>query len=290
MSAFLMKILITGANGMVARATAEHCQSIGDEVFAFTHSELDIDKWEDVEKRLRNLKPDAVINCAAYTDVDGAETNHEAAYTANADGVESLAYSCRNHDAVFVTISTDYVFNGEFDGFYTQKHTPDPQGAYALSKLEGEVRARKAYARSVIVRSGWIYGSSGTNFLSVIGELLRQGKTIKAIKDSFGTPTYAGDLAMRLRQLAELDMPCVFHVANSGPGTSYLGFGEKVCEISGFDKALLYAVSKDDLPRPAPRPASSKLACIFSERFGLEPLPDWEDALARFLKGKNGKG
>jgi len=278
-----MKVLITGANGMVARATVEHCQNRGDEVFAFTRAELDIDNWEAVEKKVRNVKPDAVLNCAAYTDVDGAESDSAAAYASNTDGVENLAYSCRNHDAVFVTISTDYVFDGETDGFYTQRHTPDPQGVYALSKLEGEMRARKANARSVIVRSGWIYGSGGTNFLSAIGEQLSQGKSVKAIKDSYGTPTYAVDLAARLRELAVLDMPCIFHASNTGPGTSYLGFAEKVCEIGGFDFGLLDVISKDDLTRPARRPTSSKLACLFSEKFGLGPMPDWEDALQRFL-------
>jgi dTDP-4-dehydrorhamnose reductase len=285
-----MKILITGANGMVARATVEHCQNIGDEVFAFSRQELDIDKWEDVDKRLRGVKPDVVINCAAYTDVDGAETDREAAYTANADGVESLAFSCRNHNAVFVTISTDYVFNGEYDGFYTQRHTPDPQGVYALSKLDGEMRARKAYARSIIVRSGWIYGTGGKNFLSVMKDLLAEGRSIKAISDSFGTPTYAGDLAARLRELAELDLPCVFHAANSGPGTSFFGFAERLCEIAGYPTALVESISKDDLDRTAPRPASSKLACILSEKLGLSPMPDWEDALRRFVKVKSEKG
>jgi dTDP-4-dehydrorhamnose reductase len=281
-----MKVLITGANGMVAQAMAGHCRSVGDEVFALTRAELDIDKWEAVEKTVRNIKPHAVINCAAFTDVDGAESDSAAAYAANADGVENLAYSCRNHNAVFVTISTDYVFDGEFDGFYTQRHTPEPQGIYALSKLEGEMRARKANARSVIVRSGWIYGNGGTNFLSVMADLLSSGRSIKAIKDSFGTPTYAVDLAVRLRELAELDMPCIFHATNAGPGTSYLGFAEKICELGGFDKNLLEVVSKDDLRRPARRPASSKLACVFSDKLGLRPMPDWEASLEAFLKSK----
>jgi dTDP-4-dehydrorhamnose reductase len=117
-------------------------------------------------------------------------------------------------------------------------------------------------------------------------KLLSEGKTIKAIKDSYGTPAYADDLARRMRELVELDLPCVYHITNSGEGTSYLGFAEAVCEIGGFDKALLDAVSKDELKRPAPRPASSKLACLFSERFGLEPLPDWKQALERYLDGK----
>lgn len=279
-----MKIIITGANGMVARAAIDHCGSIGDEVFGLTRQELDIADRDAVLKILAEIKPDAVLNCAAFTDVDGAESAETSCYAANSDGVEHLAVACSKAGSAFVTISTDYVFDGANTGAYTQRDTPDPQGVYARSKLEGEIRARNAYARSIIVRSGWIYGQGGTNFLSVMHNLLADGRPIRAISDAYGTPTYAVDLARRLRELVDLDMPCVFHVTNSGAGTSYLGFAEAVCKAGGFDRRLLQSVSKDDLKRPAPRPASSKLACIFSERFGLNPLPDWTDSLARFLE------
>ena len=279
-----MRIVITGANGMVARATIDHCRSIGDEVVPLTRQALDISKPDAVLEKLAEVEPDAVINCAAFTDVDGAESAETTCYAANSDGVENLAVACKKFDSAFVTISTDYVFDGNNSGYYTQRDTPNPQGVYARSKLEGEIRARNVYASSIVVRSGWIYGPDGTNFLSVMHDLLAEGRSIKAIADSYGTPTYALDLARRLRELAELDLPCTFHVTNSGPGTSFLGFAEAVCEIGGFDRNLLQSVSKDDLKRPAPRPASSKLACLFSERFGLNPLPDWKDSLARFLK------
>lgn len=285
-----MKILITGANGMVARATAEYCRSIGDEVVALTRAELNIASLPKVDAELSNIRPDAVINCAAYTNVDGAEEEKQASYDANATGVENLASVCKKLDSVFVTISTDYVFDGEKSDFYTQRDTPNPHGVYAKTKYYGEILARNQYARSIIVRSGWIYGNGGTNFLSVMHKLLAEGKSIKAISDSYGTPTYAGDLAHRLRELAELDMPCIFHVTNSGEGTSYAGFAEKVCEIDGFDKGLLEMVSKDDLKRPAPRPVSSKLACLFSEKFGLEPMPHWENALEKFLLEEKERG
>ena len=279
-----MKILITGANGMVARATAKHCESIGDEVLALTRQGLNIADQNAVFEIFKQENFDAVINCAAFTDVDGSESNVEKCYAANATGVENLALAAKEIDCRFVTISTDYVFDGEKSDFYTQKDTPNPQGVYAQSKYLGENLAQKAYARSVVVRSGWIYGDGGTNFLSVMHNLLAEGKSIKAIYDSFGTPTYAKDLAKRLRELAELDLPCIFHVTNSGNGTSYAGFAEKVCEIKGFDKNLLEPAPADSLKRPAPRPQSSKLACLFSEKFGLEPLPDWEEALREFLK------
>lgn len=278
-----MKILITGANGMVARAAVEYCRSLGDDVTALTRADLDIADLDAVVTSIGDARPDAVLNCAAYTNVDAAENNEEICFKINADGVENLANACKSFGAGFVTISTDYVFDGMKYGFYTQRDTPNPQGIYAKSKREGEIRACYVYSRSIVVRSGWIYGRGGTNFLSVMPDLLAGGKSIQAIDDSYGTPTYANDLAKRIRELAEADLPFIFHITNSGPGTSYLGFAEKVCEIGGFDKSLLQPTSKDDLKRPAPRPANSKMSCLLSERLGLKPMRNWEDALKSFL-------
>jgi dTDP-4-dehydrorhamnose reductase len=279
-----MKTLITGANGMVARAASKYCQSIGDKVTALTREELDIADRDTVFEVFRREKFNAVLNCAAYTDVDASETNIEKCFAANAVGVENLALASKEIDCAFVTISTDYVFAGENPGFYTQRDTPQPLGIYGKAKLEGEIRARNAYARSIIVRSGWIFGIGGTNFLSILHNLLADEKSIKAIYDSYGTPTFADDLAKRLRELAALDLPAIYHVTNSGEGTSYAGFAEKVCELKGYDLNLLEKASSDSLKRPAPRPQSSKMACLFSDKFGLKPLPDWEDALKTFLK------
>lgn len=279
-----MKILITGANGMVARAAIDYCRLIGDQVIALTRRELDISDRKAIFNVFAVEKPQAILNCAAYTDVDGAESNKADCYRANADGVENLASAAKTIDAAFVTISTDYVFDGLKTGFYTQRDTPNPKGVYAESKLAGEIRARNCYARSIVVRSGWIYGSGGTNFLSVMHNLLHAGKPIKAIADAYGTPTYAGDLAKRLRELAELNLPAVYHITNAGAGASYADFARKVAEIKSFDGNLIESVSGKDLQRPAPRPVSSKLACLFSEKFGLAPLRNWDEALTEFLK------
>lgn len=269
---------------MVARATAEYCRSIGDDVAALARDEMNIADLASVREGVLGHRPDAIINCAAYTNVDGAETESEESFAANVTGPKNLALAALEFGCGFVTISTDYVFDGAFDGFYTQRHQPNPQGVYATTKRRGEIEALTANARTIVVRSGWIYGEGGTNFLSVMGSLLRDGKSIKAIGDSYGTPTFAGDLAKRLRELAELDIPGIYHVTNSGEGTSYAGFAEKVCEIGGFDSSLLQPVSHAELERPAPRPVSSKLACLLSEKLGLAPMPDWEDALKRSLK------
>jgi dTDP-4-dehydrorhamnose reductase len=281
-----MKILITGANGMVAKAAIDHFQSCGDEVFACARQELDIAYREKVFEVFEETKPDAAINCAAYTDVDGSETNVEKCFAANSTGVENLALAAKQFASGFVTISTDYVFDGAKPGFYTQRDSPNPQGVYARAKREGEIRAQNAYARSIIVRTGWIYGTGGTNFLSVMHRLLAEGKSVKAISDAYGTPTFARDLAKRLREIALLDLPCIFHVTNSGAGTSYEGFARMVCELKCFDADLVEPVLNEALKRPAPRPQSSKLACLFSEKLGLPPLQSWEKALSEFLDVK----
>ena len=268
---------------MVARAMISLCSRTGDEPIGFTRQELDIADAAAVLDRLEEIRPDALINCAAYTNVDGAEGDPEASERANATGPENLAVACRKVDCKFVTISTDYVFDGTKSGFYTQRDTPNPISVYGRTKLDGEIRARNAYARTVVVRSGWIYGAGGTNFLSVVDRLLADGKPIKAIADAYGTPTFADDLAARLRELADLDLPGIYHVTNEGDGASYFGFAEKVCEIAGMDKDLVQRISNDDLKRPAPRPVSSKLACLFSERLGLAPMRKWDEALRSHL-------
>lgn len=282
-----MRTLITGANGMVAQAAIEYCRFIGDDVTALTRQELDISDRLAVDLVFTKFRPDIVLNCAAYTDVDGAETNAELSYRANADGVENLASACDKFGAVFVTISTDYVFDGNKDGSYAAADAPNPQGVYARSKLAGEQLAAAANPRSIIVRSGWIYGHGGTNFLSVMHRLLGDGKRIKAIRDSFGTPTFAVDLAKRLRDMASTELTGTFHVTNSGDGTSYFGFAEKLCEIGGFSTDLLEPVNNDDLKRPAPRPMNSRLKN--TEIPGLPELQYWEDALREFLKRETNK-
>jgi dTDP-4-dehydrorhamnose reductase len=282
-----MRILITGANGMVAKAVIAHCRSLGDEVFTCTRQEMDISDAAAVVEIFTQTLPDAVINCAAYTDVDGAETNIELCYAVNSYGVENLAAATKKISAAFVTISTDYVFDGENTGFYTEEDTPNPISVYGKAKYEGEIRARDANQDSIIVRSGWIYGKDGTNFLSKMHLFLAKGNPVKAISDSYGTPTYANDLAKRLRELAELKQPGIYHVTNSGEGTSYAGFARKVAEIKSYDTALIENVSADSMQRPAPRPRSSKLASVVLEKNNLAPLPGWEKALENFLKSEN---
>lgn len=277
------KILITGSRGLVGWATTDNCWLIGDEVAPYDHQSLDITDAEQVQTVISRESPDAVINCAAWTDVDGCESDPAKAEQANAIGPENLARACRKVNASFVTISTDYVFDGLKDGFYTQRDDPKPLSVYGRAKLEGERRAQVEYARTIVVRTGYIFGPGGRNFLSVVVDRARRGEKLKVIADSWGTPTYARDLAVRLRELVELDLPGVFHVVSSGNGASFETFAHEALKLAECDPDLLESVTMDSLARPAPRPRNSKLKCLLSEAIGLPPLPPWQEGLAHFV-------
>lgn len=285
-----MRVLVTGAGGLVGGALTEHCRAAGDEVFDYDHKALDIANPELVKSTLLAVKPQAVINCAAFTDVDGCELDPERAQAANALGPENLAESSRLVNAAFITISTDYVFDGRKEGFYTQQDDPNPISVYGRSKLEGERRAQLAYPRTIVVRSGFIFGPGGKNFLSTIVDRVRRGEMLKAIGDAYGTPTFAWHLAARLRELAQLDVPGVFHVVNEGNGVSYEEFARKALDTAGFGSANLQAVEMNSLDRPAPRPRNSRLKCLVSGAIGLSPLPHWEQGVDEFVTASSQPG
>ncbi|HEY6805795.1 MAG TPA: dTDP-4-dehydrorhamnose reductase [Pyrinomonadaceae bacterium] len=278
-----MKVLITGAGGLVGRALAEHCSTKGDEVFAYDRASLDIANPAQVNEIVTNHHPDVVINCAAWTDVDGCEGDPVRCEAVNAIGPENLARACRTVDALLITISTDYVFDGAREGFYTQRDNPNPLSVYAIAKLEGERRSQVQHARTIVVRTGFIFGIGGKNFLSTVVDRVRNGERLKAIDDAWGTPTYANDLASRLRELADLDVPGIYHVVNSGAGASYAEFANLALKLAGSANSSVELVSFDSLTRPAPRPRNSRLQCLLSERLGLQPLPSWQDGLGRFV-------
>lgn len=278
-----MRVLIPGAQGLVGSTLVTHCKLMGDEVLAHSRQSLDIADSELVTKTLTEAQPDMVINCAAWTDVDGCESDAERAFQVNALGPENLARACQKIDASFVTISTDYVFDGKKKGFYTQFDEPNPLSVYGVSKLEGEQRARGANPRTIVARTGFVFGEGGRNFLSTVVARARRGEVLQAISDARGTPTFAVDLAARLRELAVRRDAEVFHVVNSGTGASYEEFVRQALEIARLEQTEVRPVSVQSLKRPAPRPANSCLRCLVSESLGLAPMPNWQDALRRFV-------
>lgn len=278
-----MKVLITGAGGLVGRAVSEHCSKSGDDVLSYDHKNLDITDREEVRQTIVRNEPDVVINCAAWTDVDGCESDRDKAFSVNAAGPENLANACREVGCVFITISTDYVFDGKKQGFYTQEDAPNPESVYAASKFEGELRSSRSYDKSIIVRTGYIFGPGGKNFLSTVVDRVRNGTRLKAIRDMYGTPTYAKDLAERLRELAVLDKPGIYHVVNSGPGVSFEEFTRKAVELVGNPHAEVETVSAETLNRPARRPRNSRLRCLLTGAIGLPDLRAWDRALEEFV-------
>jgi dTDP-4-dehydrorhamnose reductase len=278
-----LKVLVTGASGLVGRATTEYCATQGDEVLGYDHQSLDISNPASVRSTLQENRPQVVINCAAWTDVDACESDQAHAQRANAFGPELLANACREIDALLITISTDYVFDGTKQGFYTQGDEPNPISVYGHSKLEGERRAQAAWGRTIIVRSGYIFGAGGKNFLSTLLPRAARHEPLRAISDMVGTPTYAPDLAWRMRELADLDLPGVFHVVNGGDGASFETFARTTLEIAGLASVQMESVLLADLHRPAPRPRNSRLRCLRSEALHLDPLPHWTDALNTFV-------
>jgi dTDP-4-dehydrorhamnose reductase len=281
-----LKVLVTGAGGLVGRAVTSRCTSAGEDIVALDHRRLDISNPQSVRTIIKDARPDVVINCAAWTDVDGCESDPAHAQAANGLGPELLASACHDINALLITISTDYVFDGRKDGFYTQDDQPNPISVYGESKLEGEQRAQAASQRTIVVRSGYIFGVGGNNFLSTFLARVRRGDSLKAISDMTGTPTYAPDLARGLYRLAQIDQPGIYHVVNAGDGVSFKGFADAALEMAGIDPNLIQSTTLAELNRPAPRPRNSRLHCLRSRGLGLEPLPDWRDALADFVKAQ----
>jgi dTDP-4-dehydrorhamnose reductase len=279
-----VRVLITGSAGLVGRAVVEHCSRRGDVVLPYPHKDLDIADRAAVRETVLQAQPAVVVNCAALTNVDGCESDELRAFAINAGGPENLALACKAAECVFITISTDYVFDGRKSGFYTQLDEPNPESIYAASKLEGERLSAQAYDRSIIVRSGYIFGAGGTNFLSTVVGRAQRGEKLRAIADMYGTPTYANDLAERLRELAELNIPGIYHVVNSGPGVSFEEFTRKAVRLIGNCEAVIEPVSLEALDRPAKRPRNSRLRCLLSEQIGLPPLRDWQSAVEEFVR------
>jgi dTDP-4-dehydrorhamnose reductase len=269
---------------MVGRALAEYCVLEGDRVAALSREQLDIAEESAVSDAFKVLEPDVVFNCGAYTNVDACETEIDRAFRVNALGPEILARQAREAQAALMTISTDYVFDGTKTGFYDQRDDPAPLSVYGSSKREGEIRALTTYARTSVIRTGWIFGLGGTNFLSRAVEFGTTNSEVTAISDSYGTPTYAWDLARRMREIAVRDVPGIYHVSNSGDGASFEGFVRKSLQLAGLDASRIRPVTMDSMKRPAPRPRNSRLGCLISGPLGLGPLPHWEEALSQFVE------
>ena len=273
-----MKILITGCAGMLGRDVALAAQAVGHEPIALGHDELDILDHEGVERAVIENNAGAVINCAAWTDVDGAESHREEAVAANGTAAGIVAAAAARINVPVIYPSSDYVFNGSNEDGYVESDETNPISAYGQSKLAGEEETAAANPRHFIVRSSWLFGVNGRNFVDTMLGLADTQDEVVVVRDQVGCPTYTGHLAAGLVRLLDGDDYGIHHMAGGGR-CSWYEFAVEIFRQAGSTCRVLSATS-DMLDRPAPRPAFSVLA---SEREHPIFLPDWQEGLAAYL-------
>lgn len=271
-----MRVLVTGANGMLGRDLQEAL--VGHEVTALGRADLDVTDPEAVDAAVS--EHDAVVNCAAYTKVDDAEAHEAEAYAVNATGPANLAAACARRVARLVTISTDYVFDGTATSPYEEDRPRDPLNAYGRTKAAGEELALQRHpGGTYVVRTAWLYGAHGPNFARTMLQLAASRDTWSVVDDQVGQPTWTADLAAQIVRLLESEAPAgVYHGTNSGEATWY-EFARAVLEEAGLDPERIQPTDSSAFVRPAPRPAYSVLAHGGWARAGLAPMRPWREAL-----------
>jgi dTDP-4-dehydrorhamnose reductase len=274
-----MKILVTGGAGMLGRDVERAARAVNHEPIALSHEELDILDREAVERAVIERNPGAVINCAAWTDVDGAESHREESVAANGTGAGIVAAAAASLNVPVIYPSSDYVFDGTREDGYVESDDTNPISAYGQSKLAGEEETAAANPRHFIVRSSWLFGVSGRNFVDTMLGLADTQEEVVVVRDQIGCPTYTGHLARGLVRLLDGDDYGIHHMAGGGR-CSWYEFAVEIFAQAGADCRVLSATS-DMLDRPAPRPAFSVLV---SEREHPILLPDWQEGLADYLK------
>lgn len=275
-----MKVLVTGANGRLGR---ECMRLFGDCAVAAGLPALDVSDYGAVSACLGRICPDAVINCAAWTDVDGAENHPEEAFLANTTGPGNLARALSGSKAMLVHISTDYVFDGKKPLFspYAEDDAPCPLSVYGKSKLAGEEHVL-GYGNGAVLRTAWLYGRDGKNFVRTIFGALKAGEKPRVVDDRFGTPTRASSLARQISLLLESFRPGLYH-ASGGGHASWHGFASKIASLA-FPGAAIEAVPSPGRKAKAQRPVNSILENRELKRMGIDIMPAWEEDLESFAK------
>ncbi len=273
----MTRYLVTGAAGMLGQDLQRALA--GREVTALTRAELDVTDADAVRAAVAGH--DVVVNTAAYTDVDGAETHESDAFAINATAVENLARAAAVHRAKLVTISTDYVFDGMATEPYPEDTPRDPINAYGRTKAAGEEFALAAHpSGAYVVRTAWLYGAGGPNFAATMLRLAANNPTVSVVDDQLGQPTWTADLAAQLVTLVDSDAPPgIYHGTGAGQ-TSWFGFARAVFEEAGLDPERVLPTDSASFVRPARRPSYSVLGHGAWDRAGLRPMRPWREALA----------
>ena len=275
-----MRILITGANGMLGRALAARLEA-GHSLLLWGREEADLTQEAAVRAAAQGVEFDVIVHAAAMTDVDRCESEFDRAMAANRDTTRILGALARERGASLVYISSDYVFDGTNPKPYLEEDEPHPINAYGRSKLAGEEAARSCGAPYLVVRTSWLYGPSGKNFVDTIAARLAQGEPLRVVDDQRGAPTYTLDLAHGIELLLRRGATGTVHATNGG-STTWHGFAVEIARYLGIPAAIT-PVSSAEFPRPAARPANSVLSGARFRALTGESLRSWEEALHIYL-------
>jgi len=281
-----MRILVTGAGGMLGRALQEKLQG-AHTLYLWGREEADLTDAGQVGSAARGIAFDAVVHAAAMTDVDRCESEPDRALAVNRDATRNVADLARERGALFVYVSTDYVFDGTKRSPYLEEDPVGPINAYGRSKLEGERAARESGARSLVVRTSWLFGAGGKNFVDTIASKLERGESLRVVDDQKGSPTYTRDLVHAIELLLRRGATGTVHATNSGT-TTWFGLAREIARALGSD-ASIAPVSTEEFPRPAPRPRYSVLSGARFRAWTGENLRPWEEAVGHYLAARRSR-
>lgn len=282
-----MKVLVTGIKGQLGFDVCNELTKRGIENQGIDRDECDITNKQAVLDYIYNYAPDVVVHCAAYTAVDRAESEEHVCRRVNRDGTEYIALACKTINAKMVYISTDYVFNGEGDKFFEVDDETGPLNMYGLTKLEGEEQVRKILEKYFIVRISWVFGVNGNNFINTMLRLAGGNKELKIVSDQIGSPTFTYDLAPLICDMIETEKYGTYHATNEGE-CSWAEFAEHIFKVAG-QNVLVHHITTEEYPTKAVRPKNSRLSKKSLDEAGFKRLPDWKDAVERYIKQYNGK-
>lgn len=277
-----MRILVTGARGMLGSALLP-CLQAEHQVWGVDKKDFDIGEEVVVGRSFREFRPEFVFHLAAFTDVDGCEADPLKAEQVNALGTRNVARACTEISAGLLYVSTDYVFDGRGKRPYQEDDCPNPISAYGLSKLRGERHVQALVARHLIVRSSWLYGPCGKNFVATILKLAKEHKDLRVVSDQRGSPTYTRHLALKLAELMTAQVFGIFHVAGSG-NCSWFEFAEEIVKSGGYPQVRVTPITTREFGRLAGRPAYSVLGNRRLGQSSLGTLPYWREGLAQYLQ------